>query len=106
MAPPRLPPPPSQQPQTFVRAAAAAVAVLGPVRLAQLADRIAASPDPAPAGHDWEGLLLAGVAGPAARDATRVVLDARRAEAVPSEVAAAYLRGVGAGYAGRTAETT
>ncbi|WP_261555899.1 DISARM system phospholipase D-like protein DrmC [Frankia tisae] len=92
----------------FAAAVADAVSILGPARLGELADRI--GPRPAPPGAavgepGWEETVIAAVAGPAARDAVRAVLRARRAEEIALAEAAAYLHGVSAGYAGRAAET-
>ncbi|MCK9902172.1 DISARM system phospholipase D-like protein DrmC [Frankia sp. Cpl3] len=96
----------------FAATVEAAVSALGPSRLRTLADELVdragtqpALPREAVAGAGWDDALVATVAGPAARDTVRAVLRARRAEGVPPAEAAAYLRGVSAGYARRATET-
>jgi phosphatidylserine/phosphatidylglycerophosphate/cardiolipin synthase-like enzyme len=81
----------------FEAAAEEAVRQLGPAQLRVLADRLAAGqPEPA---------VRYAVPVPGFAEAVGPVLRARRAADIPEPVAAAYLRGLAAGHAQRSART-
>lgn len=80
----------------FEAAAEAAVRVLGASRLRTLAARIA---------EGWpDRAARAAVPGPGFEEIVAVVLKAQQSDAVPDELAAAYLRGLADGYAQASAQ--